>query len=60
MAELGKNVVGKNATEYVAPSSFINYNIVLGPAQFMVFSRRVEISTGAAIDVGPGAIVEVT
>jgi hypothetical protein len=60
MAETGVNLVGSAVTDYVAPSQFINFNIVLGPNQFMIFSRVCEISTGASIDIGPGAVVEVT
>jgi hypothetical protein len=60
MAETGVNLLGSSVTHYVAPCQFINYNIVLGPNQFLIFARSLEISTGAAIDVGPSAVVEVT
>ena len=60
MGELGKNIAGKGATEYVAMSNFINYSIVLLPSQFMIFSRSLELSTGASIDAALGSIVEVT
>ena len=40
-------------------SNFINYSIVL-ISQFMIFSRRLELSTGASIDAALGSIVEVT
>ena len=59
MPENGRNVLA-SGTDYVADSWVVNFNLMLGPNQFMVFPRIVEISLGASINVGPGAIVEVT
>ena len=59
MAELAKNIVSKVATEFVAMPNVIDFSIVLGPNQQMIFSRSLEIGPGASIDLGTGAIVEV-